>query len=100
MPTLNGEYLDPSAYWDLVQETLLDVFNTQPDELTEFWNLRNRVDNSELEERKIFYHAEPLDVAADLAERSPTSEQVERYLTIARSRNWNLTLKRAWMFSA
>ncbi|MFO1422433.1 MAG: hypothetical protein U1F70_02090 [Candidatus Competibacteraceae bacterium] len=88
MPTLNGEYPDPNAYWDLVQDTLKDVFNTQPDRLKElleeFWKLRNRVDKSELEERNIFYHAEPLDVAADLAEQLPTPEQVERYLTIAR----------------
>lgn len=90
MPTLNGEYPDPNAYWDVVKETLQDVFNTQPDELEEFRNLRNRVSESELEERQIFYHAEPLDVAADLAEQLPTPEQVERYLTITRRRNWSL----------
>ena len=91
MPTLNGEYPDPNdAYWGLVQKTLQDVFNAKSDELREFRNLRKRVNESELEERQIFYHAEPLDVAADLAGQPPTPKQVNQYLNIARERKWNL----------
>lgn len=92
MPIMNqtGIYPNTDAYWNLVRETLKQVFEQQENSNTD--ELQRKIDDSALptNERQIFYHAEPLDVAADIAGRQPTPEQVNKYLSIAKKHKWEL----------
>ncbi len=91
--TLDQSYPRIDAYWILVGETLKKVFGVQDEKVVELVKgLQNEVQEGSLEEQVIFYHAEPLDVAADLAgtDKAPTSEQVSEYLKIAKEAHWGL----------
>lgn len=83
------EYQNPDNYWKLVEETLQEVFNKGFDKLRECKELQSKVNEGERKERQIFYHAEPLDVAADLAGEPLTPEQVDKYLDIAKRYHWD-----------
>lgn len=84
MPIVNQDdsYPNADAYWDLVRKTLKEVFNQQEDSKVD--QLKEKINDPNLptNERQIFYHAEPLDIAADIADCQPTSEQVNQYLSI------------------
>lgn len=69
-------------YWDIVRQTLEKVFGVLPaDALRMINDLRQRIaDLRQPETETVFYHAEPFDVAEDLARMQrgqlPTQRQV------------------------
>jgi hypothetical protein len=79
-------YAGKAFYWFMVEHALSDVFRVSRDLHKD---LRLEMDNASPEEQLLFYHAEPLDVAADLAgQRPPTGAQVVAYRNVARQRKW------------
>lgn len=83
---LNTTYPNKDAYWRLVDLTLEQVFNGNPADARAF---RLRLDSAPPEEQTIFYHAEPLDVAADIADVvQATPQQVANYNNLARREGW------------
>ena len=68
--------IDSDRYWDLVRRTLGDIFHRNPNDASP---LEHEVRTSPPEEQVLFYHLEPLSTAADIADREPTPQQIERY---------------------
>jgi hypothetical protein len=55
-------------YWDVVEEVLREIFkNNQANNIVD--RLRPKIGQLPPEERDLFFHAEPLDTAADIAGR-------------------------------
>lgn len=54
-------------YWQIVKDTLREIFQWQ--EMGGVLDLQSEISSLPIEEQAIFYHADPLDVAADLADR-------------------------------
>lgn len=82
---LNDRYPQMDEYWELVKKTLRDVFQADSDVAD---TLRGELDNRPAEEQLLFYHAEPLDVASDLADQRPDDEQVKAYRQLADQVGW------------
>jgi hypothetical protein len=83
MPTIdiNDVYPNVDEYWELVKRTLEEVFQ-KPGSLAD--PLKSQISNRPAEEQLLFYHAEPLDVAADIAGRRPiTPHEVQHYRDLA-----------------
>jgi hypothetical protein len=78
-------YTHKDEYWRVVERTLENVFSGNP---TDAHRLRQGIDTLSDEEQLLFYHAEPLDVAADLADVTPSSAQVQQYDVLARNLGW------------
>jgi hypothetical protein len=78
-------YAQINQYWDLVKRTLEEIFGVDPAHADA---LRREVKTWPAQEQLLFYHAEPLDVAADLAGRPPTQHEVESYTKRAASLGW------------
>jgi type VI protein secretion system component VasK len=75
-------------YWGHVRETLVRVFKK---DVSLADNARHKLDQLEAEKghHTVFYHASPLEVAADLAEVAQiTPEQKAAYLEL--QQKWNL----------
>lgn len=68
--------IDSDRYWDLVRRTLGDIFHKSPNDARP---LENDVRNSSPDEQVLFYHSEPLSIAAEIADKAPTQQDVERY---------------------
>lgn len=88
MPTTDSSpiYPDADRYWRLVKKTLEEVFGGKPNSADK---LRRDVGTSPPDEQWSFYHAEPLDVAADLAGIGGiTKKDVKKYRDIADDFNW------------
>ena len=69
-------------YWWRVERTLQEVFRSDPSAARE---RRKLVDGASPETQTIFYHADPFEVAADLAGRRGepiTPEEKQRYVKI------------------
>jgi hypothetical protein len=96
MPTIDSTQLFPQVdrYWDLVNKTLEKMLprigSTSVDNLRKCVDdLRREVSQSSAEEQVIFYHAEPLDVAADLAGgEPPTNDDIGEYKRLAQQEGW------------
>ena len=60
---------EKDLYWDVVTACLQEIFGIQPGEAAaRSLRLRKSIEGSSSKNRPgLFYHAEPLDVAADLA---------------------------------
>ena len=82
------EYPDVDKYWRLVEESLKRIFGAPYDRLE---RVRGWVRERSEEEQLLFYHAEPLDVAADIAQKRPDANAIDRYLNIARELEWFTT---------
>ena len=75
-------------YWDMVRSAIEQIFQNS-DVARQVDDFRREVSQSPEEEQILFYHAEPLDVAADLVgSTSPTAEQYRRYGELARRLSW------------
>ncbi len=72
-------------YWELVKDTLEKIFG-QSSTKGAADDLRREVAQSPQEEQIIFYHAEPLDVAADLAGEVPNDHQLRNYRDLVKDR--------------
>ena len=83
----SSPYPEADRYWDIVKRTLGDVFKESPDPADV---LRREMSQSSAEEQLQFYHAEPLDVAADLAGRRPDKKQIKAYRKLADAADWRL----------
>jgi hypothetical protein len=82
---LNDRYPKMDEYWELVKKTLSHVFQADSD-LADI--LRGELSGRPAEEQLLFYHAEPLDVAADLADQRPDHGQVKAYRQLADQVGW------------
>ncbi len=82
---LNDRYPKMDAYWELVKKTLCDVFHAESGDAD---TLRRELSDRPAEEQLLFYHAEPLDVAADLADQRPDDTQVKAYRQLADQVGW------------
>ncbi len=82
MPTIDINYSYPNAdeYWELVRRTLNYLFQTDPSIADQ---LESQIRRCPAEEQLLFYHAEPLDVAADLAGMLITPNHVQNYRALA-----------------
>ena len=87
MPLIDSvnQYPAVDKYWGLVKRTLCDVFQEQTDSAA---TLRKEVSQRPADEQLQFYHAEPLDIAADLAGRRPNKSQVKEYRKLADQCDW------------
>lgn len=65
-----------ARYWTAVRETLRHLYDADP-RLADHY--RRRLEDAEPQERLLVYHNEPLDVAADLAGRRVTADDVWIY---------------------
>jgi len=91
MPTL-GE-LSPAVvrdYWQIVRSILQEIF--QWSEIRGYQDLQIEISNLPIEEQAIFYHADPLDVAADLAGAGNTDLSIygPRYDEILKRYKWRI----------
>lgn len=76
-------------YWAMVKRTLETVFAMNPQESEQAVNsLIIRISERPFDERILFFHAEPLDVAADIAGEQPSESQIEKYTELARQNYW------------
>ncbi len=82
---LHDRYPKVDAYWELVKKTLSDVFQA---DIGVVDALRKELNDLPAEEQLLFYHAEPLDVAADLADQRPDDGQVKAYRQLAERVGW------------
>ncbi len=72
--------IDSDKYWELVGKTLTDIFSKNPsDAQRDAKRLENEIKNSSPDEQVLFYHSEPLSVAADIAARVPTPQEIALY---------------------
>lgn len=81
------EYHDADRYWDLVKRTLDTIFQESPESAH---RLSKEVSTWPNEEQLLFYHGEPLDVAADLAGRPPSDDEVKEYRHLADQVGWGV----------
>ncbi len=68
--------IDSDTYWKLVRRTLEDIFykhGTDADGLEQWLTGRNP------DEQILFYHSEPLSIAAEIADEVPTQNQFNLY---------------------
>ena len=63
-------------YWELVRKTLNDIFSKSPSDAD---LLEYDVYNMPLAQQELFYHAEALTIASEIADQEPTSSQIDRY---------------------
>lgn len=82
-------YPRPNEYWKLVHETLMLVFQLPRQQALRLVdNRRLQFNDRPFDEQLQFYHAEPLDIAADLAEKRPNDVDVNAYLKLASKLHW------------
>jgi hypothetical protein len=79
-------YPHKRTFWQLVERTLEYVFNGNPADARQ---LEQEIDGTLDEEQLLFYHAEPLDVAAEIAQVTPSPGQVQQYRALAGSMGWS-----------
>ena len=80
-----NQYPVVDKYWVLVKRTLREVFQEKTDSAD---TLRKEVSQRLADEQLQFYHAEPLDVAADLTGKRPDKSQVKEYRKLADQCDW------------
>jgi len=87
MPIIDNirDYPDADRYWDLVKKTLDEVFHESPEPAH---RLSKEVSTWPSEEQLLFYHGEPLDIAADLAGRPPSDDEVKAYRNLSDQVGW------------
>ena len=81
------DYHDADRYWELVKKTLDAIFHESQEPAR---RLSKEVCTWPEAEQLLFYHAEPLDVAADLAGRSPSDNEVKAYRKLANQAGWGM----------
>lgn len=86
MPTLAPTTPVPRTddYWVVVERTV-DLLGGQPYASTA---LRREVETTPADEQALFYHAEPLDVAADLVGRAPDPAEIDAYGRLCTRLGW------------
>jgi hypothetical protein len=98
----NLNFIDTKKYWHIVRLTLTEVFKKSlsgeeallANELQKIFtpaagaSETREINNISIEEQILFYHTEPLYVAADLARKIPNTEQIKHYLRIAAQNSW------------
>ncbi len=67
---------DRSLFWAVVEATLSEIFHDDP-ALAQ--RLKDELSDASESERSLFFHAEPLEVAADLSGVTPTESQFLLY---------------------
>jgi len=87
MPLIDNvnQYPVAAKYWGLVKRMLDEVFQEKTDSAD---TLRKEVSQRPADEQLQFYHAEPLDIAADLAGKRPDEIQVKEYRKLADQCDW------------
>ena len=86
---LQGAHID--RYWEMVKSTFQEVLDRNDFEPVD--NLRRELRQCTEEEQILFYHAEPLDVAADLVGISPDQLegwQLDAYAKLLNRKAWGI----------
>jgi hypothetical protein len=89
MPIIDSNqpaFIHIDRYWQMVRRTLEEVFR-QPNS-NRVNDLEQDIKNSSSEEQVMFYHAEPLDIAADIIGRAPTDNEVSGYDQLVTRERW------------
>ena len=72
-------YVD--AYWELVRRCLTEFFSQPTDEAEA---LQQQIENLPYARQDVFYHGDPLDLAAGLAGKRATESQHAQFLQMVR----------------
>ena len=67
-------------YWTTVKETIRQVFRGDPEIIA---GLERAIVSRPWMERQAFYNSEPLTIAAEMLDATPTAEQKERYYSLS-----------------
>ena len=76
---------DIDRYWALVKLTMEKLLGGN---LRLADDLRHEISGCPDQEQLLFYHTEPLQVAADLVDKRPSKNEVEAYIRLASSEGW------------
>jgi hypothetical protein len=90
-PWLASVNLGEDRYWDLVKDALQKIFGESSTKAAD--DLRHDVAQIPHEEQIIFYHAEPIDVAADIAGKAPEAHHIQQYQKLVKDRftTWGIS---------
>jgi hypothetical protein len=69
-----------AAYWRVVRRTLQEVFKITSTK--EANGLKRKLSGLTKHEQILFYHVEPLWVAAEIADKKPSDRELRKYLAI------------------
>lgn len=84
------EYPQATEYFHFVSRVLQDVFGMNGQRAGNLiGQLQQSMAHRSPEERLLFFHREPLDLASDLMGKSPTEQDVHLYREIARKMWWH-----------
>jgi hypothetical protein len=89
MPFAGTSYPNPSKYWDMLLETLSSVF-LRTDAADLLAAIKNEIQKGSSQEQLVFFHKEPLDVAALVIGTNPSASLVTLYLAAAKQLHWTL----------
>jgi hypothetical protein len=87
MPTAGTSYPEPDRYWNFLSETLSRVFG-RSDAVNLVGIIRKNVEASPCQEQLLFFHSEPLDIAAEFTQTEVDSILVSKYLSLVRQLKW------------
>jgi hypothetical protein len=82
---LTTVYPRKREFWSLVEQTMERIFQVSPLIARQ---LAQEMNGAPEEEQLVFYHTEPLDVAADVLDKTPTSKEVHDYRLLAQREGW------------
>jgi hypothetical protein len=88
MPSINNDQLYPYAdqYWSIVKKTYEEVFYINPDNIPDVVRrtdaLRSVISRRPPQEQILFYHREPLSVAADIIGEQISQNHIKKYLNL------------------
>ena len=85
----NIPYPKSNEYWRVVEATMTQVFNVPARTAADcIKKLRFQFNDWPIDQQILFYHSDPLDVAADLAQKRPDPAQINDYRALASKFQW------------
>ena len=84
----NASYPVADAYWNMVRLALVSIFHMAAAIVD---TLRDDIKQHSAEVQLLFYHTDPLEVAALLANESLSPWQIEKYNQLATQNGWSTT---------
>ncbi len=81
MPSISSvDDVDAKKYWSLVRLVVQDIFGGA--HTSRMDRLKKLIHESPPEEQLLFYHTEPLQLAAELSGKTPTDDQIAKYIAL------------------
>lgn len=75
-------------FWEAVEKTLVEVFASRSDQLSE---LRSEISGLPRDEQECFFHQEPLHLVEDFLDKRATPRQAQLYASLAES--WQIEMR-------